>query len=447
MGNGTGERGQATVEHLGLVAVVAVVMLAAGAVSAVGAPGVLNRVIAGFDRALCVVVGQRCEQLEREPCPVRRQTDKDSQSAGFSWLRIGHDRVLFIERRSDGSYLLSLVEGARAGGGIGRRGSGGAAEAALTLGWKGGRQYLVSTPAEARALVRRLRRDPVPALSTEVAAALDLTGIRDADAAVDAYVLSGDAALDAVAKAGLSGLLEGGGELATSEELGLKIAAHRKEITAYVKADAKIAVFADALTGIALHGRPRQPRQAPKPEQASPAKPDLAKRPAAAPDPASSTPAGPRGGVEATAMSPMKPLEGALSGMVALRFGPGPALLGLEVVVSASTATAQRELRARLDPSDPAVAAAVQHWRRKPASADAMRALGEAAAGAAALDDRTFSLADHKRSSGLASLPPLRELGAAITSERAIGLLEEQRSRPGHGVWEMRLDCVAVAGR
>ncbi len=425
-----------------MVALVALVMVAAGAVSAVAAPGLFNRVTGGFQRALCVVVGQQCLALVREPCPVRRQTDRSSQGAGVQWLRIGRDKVLFIERRSDGSYLLSLVEGARAGAGIGRRGQGGAADGALTLGWKGGRQYLVATPDEARALVRRLRADPVPALSTEVAAALDVTGLRDADPAVDAYVLSGDAALEAVAKAGLAGLIEGGAEFASSQELGVKIAAHRREITAYVKADAKIAVFADAFTGLTIRGR--QSRPAARPAPVSSGTPDLTKRAAAADGPPASTP---RGGVEASSATPIKPLEGAVSGSIALRFGPGPKLLGVEVVVSASSAATQRELRARLDPAEPAVAAAIAQWRRDPTDAGALRALGEAAASTAALDDRTFSLADHKRASALAALPPLRDLGVSLTDERAIGVLESQRSRPGGGLWEDRLDCrVPVAG-
>lgn len=441
-----GERGQATIEHLGVVALVALVMVTAGAVAAVAAPGFVNRVTTAFGRAICVVTGQTCEHLAREPCPVRRQTDRSAQGAAVGWLRIGRDRVLFIERRSDGSYLLSLLEGARAGAGIGRGGAGGAADASLTLGWKGGRQYVVATPEEARALVRRLRADPVPALSTQVAAALDITGLRDADPAVDAYVLAGDAALEAVARAGYGGILEGGLEYAASNEIGVKIAAHRKEVTAYVKADAKISAFVDAFTGVQVRGNARRPPAAPAP--ASSVKPDLQKRPTPPADLPASTPAG---GAALTAASPVKPLEGAVSGLIALRYGPGPELLGVEVVVSAGTASTQREFRARLDPSDPVVAEAITQWRHHPTDERALRVLGAAVAESAAIDDRTFALTDEKRTSGLASLaaaPGLRELGITATGERGVGLLTEQRSKPSGGIWEARLDCAAavVAG-
>ncbi len=432
------EDGQATVEHLGVVALVTLAMLAAGAISAVAAPGLFNRVSGGFQRALCIVTGQTCLELVREPCPERRQTDRASQGVAVGWLRLGHDRVLFIERRSDGSYLLSLMEGSRAGAGIGRgtsaAGAGADADAALTVGWKGGRQYVVATPAEARALVRRLRADPIPALSTEVAAALDVTGLRDADPAVDAYVLTGDAAADAVAQAGFKGLLGGGLELQSSNEVGVKIAAHRKEITAYVKADTKIGVFYDAFSGAGLRGKTRQPR--PQPAQ-SPGPPDLSKRPAPPSDDAA--PAGVEG--QAATQSSTKPLEGAISGTISIRFGPGPRVLGVEVVVSASTASRQRELRMRLDPSEPAVASAIDRWRRDPTDADAVRSLGAAAAQYAALDDRTFALADDKDVQSLSGNTPGGSFGVDLTNERSLALLEEQRSRPSGGLWETRLDC------
>ena len=54
------DSGQASIEHLGLMLVVALVLAAAGAISAVAAPGLVNRVSAGVQRGLCVVAGQRC---------------------------------------------------------------------------------------------------------------------------------------------------------------------------------------------------------------------------------------------------------------------------------------------------------------------------------------------------------------------------------------------------
>ncbi|MBJ7470622.1 MAG: hypothetical protein JHD16_04945 [Solirubrobacteraceae bacterium] len=441
------EHGQATIEHLGVVALIALVMLGTGAIAAVAAPGLFNRVSGGVQHALCVVTGKRCEGPDDEPCPVRRQTDRSSQTLGVAWLRLGHDRVLHIERRSDGTYVLSLLEGARAGAGIGRGVGGGNANATtdanLTLGWKGGRQYTAATAAEARALVRRLRADPVPALATQVAAAGDLTGLRDADRSVDAYVLSGDAAAEAVARLGFGPILDGGADVASSQELGVKIAAHRQELTLYIKADAKISAFYDALSQATITRRGRTP-ESPAPAPPAPSgKPDLTKRPAEPDTPP--PPSGPERQGQAIDASPTKPLEGTVNGTIALRFAPGPRLLGAEVVISASTATRQREFRAQLDPADPAVAAAIERWKRAPADLQALRALGEAAADRAALDDRTFALTDDKRVRGLAGQAPSGAAAVALTDERAIALLTDQRSRPSGGLWETRLDCMTLA--
>ena len=64
------ERGQATIDYVALVAVVAAVLAAGGAATAIAAPGVANAVLGQVRHALCVVGGG--------PCPAPR-----------SWASVG----------------------------------------------------------------------------------------------------------------------------------------------------------------------------------------------------------------------------------------------------------------------------------------------------------------------------------------------------------------------
>ena len=64
--------GQATVEHVGLVAVIAALMIAATAVVAGASPAFRNSIRLAFEHALCVVTGAACNEMAREPCPTLR---------------------------------------------------------------------------------------------------------------------------------------------------------------------------------------------------------------------------------------------------------------------------------------------------------------------------------------------------------------------------------------
>lgn len=441
------DRGQATTEHIGLMALIAVVLVAATAGVAVAAPGLFKKVKDGFEHALCVVIGERCSL--REPCPVRRQTDKGGQNLSVGWFRLSHDRILEIERLSDGSYKLSLLEGIRGGAGVQTRkkvGAGVEADAAagITAGLRAGREYVAATPEEARALARKLRRQLLPAAQTQVAAVADLTGLGDADPSVDSYVLAGAGAADAVAKLGFKGILDGGGEASVGAEMGVKVAAHRQEVTTYYKAEGKVGLFIDAFTGFERKGKPRGEPSDPAPTPASD-KIDMTKRSAA---PTTPRPVDePRPTTGATVEQARKKGEAGMKGAIALKWGPGPRLLEVEAVGTTAVGSKQHEYRVRIDATDPTIAAAIDAWRRDPLSDDRLRAIATTAAGRARIDDRTFALADEKRAHGglLGGLRDLSaDLGLEFVDEREISTLVEQRSRDEDGIWETRTDCVAV---
>lgn len=423
------ESGQATIEHLGLVALVAVVLLAAGAIAAVAAPGLGNRVTTAMQRALCTVAGEGCPTLDREPCPLLRTDRTLSTRISISWLRLGDDRALAIERGSDGRYVISLVEGVGAGAGglLTRAGFEGSVDALLSA--RAGRTWIAPDRARAQALVARLRRRALPGAESLVRGAADLAGLAKTERDVDTYVVSGRAAISAAADLGLGGILEGGAEADLGGELGLRIAAHRKEATAYVSLDGRVGAFFDALPAASL------PRTAPgargrrsRPERGGDA-------------------GGQRDGDEAgSLLNPDKfhrDVEAVAGGTVALRLAPGPRVLAIEVTAVAGAGDTRRELHARIDPANPEVAAALRAWRSDPRSARRLADLGRAAAANAALDERRFTVDTNERDYG-GEVGAGAGLGLTVTKGLQTATLIEQRSRPVGGDWERRLDCEAA---
>lgn len=447
----SGESGQATIEHLGLVALVAVVLATAGGVAAAASPSIRDAVVSGFNHALCIVTGQGCDLLAREPCPTLRTVKTTSQGVAVAVVRLGHDRVLAIERRSDGTYVMSLLEGASGGAGLQHGVTRGAAalgaEASLMLGGRAGRTYAAATPEEARALVARLRRQPLPAAQSVIRGALDLAGLAGTDPSVTSYVLAGDGAVEALAKFGLGSIVEGGAGVNGDVQLGVRIAAHEEEITAYATVDARMGVFFDALNEITIPvgGRGSGSAVGGKGAGTGAGKIDVSK-PGSRKQDTPATTSGPR-----DHLSIDNPLavhfDGAAvaGGSLALRFGPGPRLIGIEIVGYAGTGSRQKELRARLDPSDPAVRAAVEAWRRSPGNPKALAALGRAAAGRAALDVRSFDTTASDHLHGAQGAVGGLALGGVFGSETAVSALTEQHSRLPGGEWEARTDCVVDA--
>jgi hypothetical protein len=117
-------RGQGTVEYLAVVLLVSVVL--GGGATAAAATGagadIATAVPHQVMRALCIVTHGDCER-DRAPCDVATSTESRSWSAGVSVLRIGRDRVLVVDHRSDGKVVVTLTD-TRSGGLQATRGGG-----------------------------------------------------------------------------------------------------------------------------------------------------------------------------------------------------------------------------------------------------------------------------------------------------------------------------------
>jgi hypothetical protein len=165
------ERGQGTVEYLAVVLLVAVV-LGGGTTAAVAsgagadvATAVPHQVL----RALCIVTRGDCDR-DRAPCDVESRTASRTWSATIAVVRLGHSRILVVERRSDRKVVVTLttapsagletIEGAAARIERGRRrlslGSAVTASAVAEVGH--GKTWILPNVAAAQAFVAALER-------------------------------------------------------------------------------------------------------------------------------------------------------------------------------------------------------------------------------------------------------------------------------------------------
>ncbi len=408
-----GDDGQASIEHLGLVLLVVLLLLGATAIAEAAGAGLSNRVTTAMQRALCTVGMQDCPTLRREPCPMGRSERTRGLRVAVGWIRLGDDRALQVERRSDDTYAVTLIEGVR--GGVGAMASIGAltAEAAILRGADAGRTYEVRGRAAADALVRRLRSERLPAASTLLAGAADLTGLRRADPSVSSYTLAGTAIAEAGIASGYRDLLEGGLDGTARNQIGLRISTREPRATAYLQLDGRVNAFFDLLPKVIVSaaGHGRAPRCTPR------------RRVVGAP--ARSRLAGPhRDGLRHHRT----------------RAGPRAASARRHRHRARRSGSHQQEIHARLDPREPAVAAALASWRRAPLSGDALAELGRAASTSAAVDVRDYAVGeDSSEIGGQVGVGPGIgiTLGKGLTTTR----LTDQRSRPVGGVWERRLDC------
>jgi hypothetical protein len=106
------ERGQAGLEYVGVVLVVAVVL---GAVAMVAdGSGIPQAVDRQMLRALCIVRGGDCDQ-DRAPCPVATDRRRDAVAARILVFRVGQDKTIIREERSDGTIAITVAYGKEAG--------------------------------------------------------------------------------------------------------------------------------------------------------------------------------------------------------------------------------------------------------------------------------------------------------------------------------------------
>jgi hypothetical protein len=162
---GPPDRGQAGVDYVAVLLLLCVVLGAAG-VAAEGS-GIAQSVDHQLMRALCVVRGGECE-LDRMPCSVDTDRRETAASARVLVFKIGGDKTVIRDDRSDGTIAitvaygkqkgLELAEGVHLAVSLGRGGIGlgGELTASAVATSEHGFTWLMHDPAAADALIGRL---------------------------------------------------------------------------------------------------------------------------------------------------------------------------------------------------------------------------------------------------------------------------------------------------
>jgi hypothetical protein len=160
-------RGQASVEWVAVLLLVAVV-LGAAAVGVVPGAGAIPRAVAAtYARAFCLVSGGDCLAGAPRPCVVASTDRSHERRVSLALLRLGDGRHVLREERSDGTVVITVED--TKGGGIGLVAGlqlGGGVKASLegSADVRGGRgrSFVVRDRAAAEALLERLEDDDGP---------------------------------------------------------------------------------------------------------------------------------------------------------------------------------------------------------------------------------------------------------------------------------------------
>ncbi len=161
------EHGQASIEWIAMLGVVAGTFLAALAGALPGADAIPRAVAAAFERAFCVVSGGDCLSGPPRPCVVGRDERSRERRATVSVVRLADGRTVVREERSDGTVAVTVEDGAQAGAaflvGAGFSVGSVGARAGAEIGAHGrgavGRRFVVRDARAADALVARLSRE------------------------------------------------------------------------------------------------------------------------------------------------------------------------------------------------------------------------------------------------------------------------------------------------
>jgi hypothetical protein len=405
------QQGQGTVEYVGVMALVAVVVAAAVAVCAVLAPGVANAVVGQVRHALCIVAGRVCVREDAAaPCVVRTARDERRETVSLGFVRLGAGRVVLRERLSDGTLRLTVLHhgeaGVTAGWGSARtvRVGGTAIEVgahaqATIAGLVGaGQVFEVRTAAEANAIVRRLRARGSPTVDAVRRLVRGGDGLPEADAGLVEGGVT--AALDLSLSGGEASAGVGAGG---DTVLGRRVDRRTGETTWYLRLRRSLPAFADALVG------------------------------------------GASGELDGDALLAVTADRmGSATALSALVGGRAQAGAQLVTGEEASTGEERWEAEARVSLDDPAVRGALRAWRRSPASLDAVRALGVALRDRARVDVRRYTREASSDSDG-GSLGLGPRVGVELSRSREATRLVSAATRPPGGLWERRVDCLAAA--
>ncbi|HZO36746.1 MAG TPA: hypothetical protein VFB41_07715 [Solirubrobacteraceae bacterium] len=164
------DEGQAVVDYIGLLAVLAVVFAIAVAVRVEPAAlaGTIDR---AFARGICVVRGGSCE-ADRQPCVVASEKLSRERHVNLVVASIGKDRYLLRERRSDGTIAITDFHAVRGSVGGSKGGTirfvgielGGEVSLSLLARHGSGATYVAGSQREADRLQRAIAAgDDLPA--------------------------------------------------------------------------------------------------------------------------------------------------------------------------------------------------------------------------------------------------------------------------------------------
>jgi hypothetical protein len=402
------QRGQATIDYVAIVALLAIVFSVALASASIGAPGIVNAVSGQFRHALCLVGGGPCPDWRPKPCTVATSREQRHVAVTVLLLRYDNDKVVLREDLSDGTVRLTVstahglgVEagfGAGAGATVKGREVGASDEArvAAQLVYGSGKVYMARDGHAADAFLKAIEH-----------------GVEPSKPSQDFH----EGGARSIVNAGVGGPAVG----ASLKGVAGMVIGYRRDL---VSGERTIALDAGRNGWGAL----------------------------------SIGLGGPAGSTDATAAFNLtldrkhraKELSVAVTGTLA-------AGASLPLVVSGALREARAggggssgslmgrrwELNARLDLRDPLVAAAWGRFRDEPTSGAAMRALGAAIRDHAAIDVRTY------RTSGTsggfsAGIAEGVRLGGEYEHTDDRSELIAASSRPSGGLWEPRLDCVSA---
>ncbi len=157
-------QGQASVEWLAVVALVAVMLGLGAALAQAGYVG--RRVTREMARAICLVGSGDCRR-DQEPCVVGSRANRQGMTVHLLFVRMGEDKLGVIEERSDGTFAVTLEDGFKAGLAasdglkagvhVGKLGLaiGGEVTAAVMARLGHGRAWVVGTRAEAQRILEQ----------------------------------------------------------------------------------------------------------------------------------------------------------------------------------------------------------------------------------------------------------------------------------------------------
>lgn len=157
--------GQASVEYIAVVALVAIVFAVAGSFTLQGR-AIAAAAMAQMRRGLCIVEGHDCKE-EHPPCPVASHGDSTEYHLDVALVHLGYGKSAIVERNSNGEVFVTVAKhydlGATTGLGAGLKNGdkialGGEARAEVLASFGKGETYKVGSEQQANALLGAIRR-------------------------------------------------------------------------------------------------------------------------------------------------------------------------------------------------------------------------------------------------------------------------------------------------